>query len=135
MTSKHNMDREENVLHTVKGKRAAAAAQCPWQGACTVECRSALGLTAKLVPKLMRVQMAMAWPLTRAGKISPIITHEMGPKLICNSNETLIALERCPELQNLRTCAHGTAGRWHACAGMIRWWWAHVCCLCTAARQ
>ena len=48
-----------------------------------MEYRSALKLTAKLVPKLMRVQIAIAWPLTRAGKISPIITHEMGPKLIC----------------------------------------------------
>ena len=38
----------------------------------------------KVGAKLMRVQMAMAWPLTRAGKISPIITHEMGPKLICS---------------------------------------------------
>ena len=62
----------------------------PPQGACTADCSAALRLTAKLVPKFMSVQMAMAWPLTLAGKISPIITHEMGPKLICSVNETLM---------------------------------------------
>ena len=29
--------------------------------------------------------MAIAWPLTLTGKISPIITQDMGPKLICTS--------------------------------------------------
>lgn len=59
--------------------------------------------------------MAMAWPLTRAGKISPIITHEMGPKLICKFSEALISPESRPESQTLSACAHGTAGRRHAC--------------------
>ena len=57
-------------------------------------------LTTKLVPKLVRVQTAMACPLTDTGKISPIITQEMGPKLICTGraschSKSLLAIPRC----------------------------------------
>ena len=52
---------------------------------CEWECTE--GLTTKLVPKLVNVQTAIAWPLTLRGKISPIMSQEMGPKLICNTND------------------------------------------------
>ena len=42
------------------------------------------GLTPKLLPKFVSVASAVACPRTASGKISPTISHEMGPKLTCS---------------------------------------------------